>query len=355
MRLLALPSNAADFSVRGFHGAAAGTRAVLERHGQAFIAGFNTALAVPPTPMLIQALGELELEERGFAYEGAAMALGVLDTMRLVDPARLPAFISGAGHSYRYLVHVGCGWAMARLRLRRPRLWRQLDPLLRWLAFDGWGFHEGLFKPSVVVGQQRRSRLLRGYELRAFDQGLGRSLWFITGADVGGLTHAVRGFERERYADLWSGVGLAAVYAGGAHPSELEALVAAAGPYAAHLAQGAAFAAKARLHGSNLGPMHKRAVQVLCKGLSAFDAATVTDQALGELRRDGSAEDYERWRTAIRQALHLPRDRISREDRNSTAEEDCDGGMATPTRRDGYGDASGRRLRIMDADPLSST
>lgn len=305
MGLLALPSDAADFSVRGFHGAATETRAVLERHGRAFVAGFNTALAVPSTPILIQRLGALELEERGFGYEGAAMALGVLDTMRLIDPARLPAFVSGAGHPYRHLIHVGCGWAMARLRLRRPRLWQRLDPLLRWLAFDGWGFHEGFFKPSAVVERQRRSRLLRGYELRAFDQGLGRSLWFVTGTDVSGLTHAVRGFEGERHADLWSGVGLAAVYAGGVQTSELEALMSAAGPYAAYLAQGAAFAAKARLHGGNLGPTHERAVRVLCKGLSALEAAAVTERALGELRRDGSAQDYERWRTAVRQALQF--------------------------------------------------
>jgi hypothetical protein len=302
IRLLTLPSNVCSFDVRGFRDCHFQTRQTLERHGRAFVTGFNASLAAPTAEALVERLSDLLPQERGFGHEGAAMALGILDTVHLIDPQRLPAFIRGSGQ-YRYLTHVGCGWAMARLNRRRPRLWRALDPLLRWLAFDGWGFHEGFFKPGRAIDRQRRPRRLQGYELRTFDQGLGRSLWFVAGANCRAIMHAIGRFQSDRHADLWSGVGLAATYAGGVPTAELQALASAAGRHGAHVAQGAAFAAKARVHGANVVPATEVAVGVFCDGASVSEAAAVTDHALEGLCHDGSAEDYEQWRTAIRHAL----------------------------------------------------
>jgi hypothetical protein len=302
VRLATLPFDAVRFDVRGFGACPTETRETLEGHGRAFVTGFNAALAAPTANALIDRLSDLNPEERGFGHEGAGMAWGMLETVHLIAPERWHEFIYRADR-YRYLIHVGCGWAMARLHRRRPRLWGTLDPLLRWLAFDGWGFHEGFFRPQRTITQQRRSRRLRGYELRAFDQGLGRSLWFVAGANSDEISDIIGRFENVRHPDLWSGVGLAAAYAGGVPAEGLRALISASGRYAAHARQGAAFAAKARVHAGNVAPATELAVKVLCNGLSVQEAAAVTDDALAGLARDGSARDYEQWRATITDAL----------------------------------------------------
>jgi hypothetical protein len=54
------------------------------------------------------------------------------------------------------MAHVGIGWAIARLPWLRRRIEQplnRLDSLLRWLAVDGYGFHEGYFYwPDYVEG-----------------------------------------------------------------------------------------------------------------------------------------------------------------------------------------------------------
>ena len=55
------------------------------------------------------------------------------------------------------MMHVGLGWALARLRRSVTPYLAQLDPLLGWLAVDGYGFHEGYFDwPRYVEGQRSR-------------------------------------------------------------------------------------------------------------------------------------------------------------------------------------------------------
>jgi hypothetical protein len=79
---------------------------------------------------------------------------------------------------------VGLGWAWARLPGNPERRLPALDPLLGWLAVDGYGFHEGYFHWRRRVSARELPRGLSASARRVFDQGLGRSLWFVEGADV---------------------------------------------------------------------------------------------------------------------------------------------------------------------------
>jgi hypothetical protein len=300
-RVLGIPARAVDFDVRGFAPAAPAVRAALEQHGRSFAAGFNAALAAP-LDELEPLLGDVPAAERGFAFEGAAMALALFDLVVPGAPRRLPAFCRGIGAPHVYMAHVGAGWALARLRLRP---WGRLgvDPLLRWLALDGYGFHEAFFHPAPVVRGGRRPSRLDGYELRAFDQGVGRALWFVEAADAERIAATVRRLPAARRGDLWSGVGLAAAYAGAADDDTLLAIRDAAGPLAAHVAQGAAFAAAARVHARNVVPHTATAVRIFCD-LDLAAAARVTDAARPAAPA-GAAADYESWRASIRRAFAL--------------------------------------------------
>src|SRR5262249_4301914 len=144
---------------------------------------------------------------------------------------RVSDFLRGAGERHRYMVHVGVGWVWARLKFGARGARRSLDPLLQWLAFDGWGFHEGFFRWPGYVGGGLPPARLSGYEVRAFDQGLGRSWWFVNGGDPDRIAQTIAAFTPERQADMWSGIGLAATYGGIVRERVLDDLCAKAGPF----------------------------------------------------------------------------------------------------------------------------
>lgn len=300
-RLLAIDPAETCFARRGFAACPAETRARLEEHGAAFVRGFNLGLAHDPAGSFAPAAREVPPAERGFAYEGAAMAYALLDLIAPRRQRRLDALLATGGGDHVYMVHVGAGWALARLRLR-PFSRLRLDPLLRWLAVDGFGFHEGFFRPDRFVRGRARHPRVRGHGHRVFDQGLGRSLWFVEAADPDRIEATVAAFPPDRRADLWSGVGLAAAYAGAVGAGDLERLRTVASSYAAHAAQGAAFAAVARVRAGNVVPETELAVAIMC-GRDVDSAARLVARAREGVAGDDEGRGYERWRARIRDSL----------------------------------------------------
>jgi len=277
----------------------------LETIGKTFLFGYHAALKEDDISNLGNRLDAVEPELKGFAFEGAAMGVALLDGMPLGKRDRWLRLIDGVGSAHVYMLHVGFGWAIARLPWLRRRVVRAieaLDPLLRWLAVDGLGFHEGYFHWRKYVRRRVNPRGLSGYALRVFDQGLGRSLWFVDGADVLRIAATIDTFPNERHSDLWSGVGLACAYAGGVDRSEVDSLRKASGPHLLCVAQGAAFAAKARERASNPAEHTDLACRVLC-GVSAQLAALETDAALEGLPMSGPEPPYEIWRNRIQSRL----------------------------------------------------
>jgi hypothetical protein len=301
-RLLGISPQETAFWRRGFPCASGEARDSLERAGRAFVAGYHAALEETDLGDVVIQLNLIELSLQGFAYEGAAMAFALLDSLTPWKRNRIGAFLHGPGVPHRYMVHVGIGWAMARLPWVRNAASRpSLDPLLRWLVFDGYGFHEAYFHPRRFVEGQAAARLRDSYAARVVDQGIGRALWFVNGADPDRIADVIASFPASRRPDLWSGLGLAATYAGGTDQLGLEALRELAEAHLAHAAQGAAFAAKARLHAGNPTPHTDRAIRVLC-GVSARTAAAITDEALQGLQANAGEQElppYEIWRQRI--------------------------------------------------------
>lgn len=281
------------------------TRQRLEEIGTTFLRGYDAAIDENNLSLLVKQLDSVTQELRGFAFEGAAMGLTLLDALTPWDKTRLLKFVNGPGARHVYMVHVGSGWAIARLPWLRWNLknyLRRLDPLLCWLALDGYGFHEGYFNWPRFIEDQQIPKRLSAYGLRAFDQGLGRSLWFVEGADVERIPFTIKRFPLYRRADLWSGIGLACAYAGGADANAIQAIYDAALSYDAHLAQGAAFAAKARQLAGNESQHTDLACRIFA-GVSSNQAAAITDEALRDLPDDAREPAYEVWRERIRTRL----------------------------------------------------
>jgi hypothetical protein len=124
----------------------------------------------------------------------------------------------------------------------------------------------------------------------------------VAGADVQRVTATIAAFPEERRRDLWSGVGLACAYAGGVERAAIERLRAAAASFHGELAQGAAFAAKARERASNPAAHTELACRILC-GVTASAAAAATDAALACLPADGEEPAYGVWRKRVQESF----------------------------------------------------
>lgn len=302
LSLLGIDPIEVTFRRRGFRASSPEIRVHLETIGMTFLHGYHTALAEAETCRIGTLLNGVDVPLKGFAFEGAAMALALLDGLGMSSGVRLRCFAQGSGAPHRYMVHVGAGWALARLPWSVRRSLLRMDPLLCWLAIDGYGFHEGFFHSMRLASGPPAPRCISGYGRRAFDQGVGRSLWFVHGADALSIAKAIAAFDVDRHADLWSGVGLAACYAGGGGITALDALVSQARGHLDHLAQGAAFAAAARCTAENLTDDSARACERLCRAAPARVAALVeTERPALCAFDDGRA--YEAWRARVRSGL----------------------------------------------------
>ncbi len=260
----------------------------------ALVEGYHATLEDSHFEALVPRLEAVDPALRGFAYEGAGMGLAALD---ILTPGknRIQAFVEGPAAPHIYPTYVGVGLALARLRRQPERFLERLDPVLCWVVVDGYGFHEGFFAWKRVVEQQAVPAHFSAYARRLFDQGLGRSIWFASGALVDRVITLIEAFPKERQADLWSGVGLACAYAGGAERSEIERLRSAASPYLPQLARGAAVAARGRLDAGYVTPHTELACQMFC-GLSSEMAAHVLDVARENLPTTSVESAYETWR-----------------------------------------------------------
>jgi enediyne biosynthesis protein E3 len=171
---------------------------------------------------------------------------------------------------------------------------------------DGYGFYEGFFSWRRSIAKQVVPARIVGYSRRAFDQGLGRSLWFSTGANVKRIVEAIEAFPETRRADLWGGIGLACAYAAGVLDREaITILQTAAGPYSPQMAAGAAVAATFRLQTGGSATHTDLACEVLC-GLSSELVAHIADLARKDLPPDGAEPAYEVWRHRLAAQFATP-------------------------------------------------
>ena len=233
------------------------------------------------------------------------MGATVLDLLTLGHGRRLRALLDGPGRGHPHLVLAGAGRGYASLHRRPGRLARAVPggqvthPALRWLVWDGYGFHRGFFRSDATIGGQRLPRRLTAEQRALFDQGVGRSIWFHECADPDGVALRIAEFAPARRGDLWSGAALAATYTGGADVADLGRLAEAAGEHRADLAHGSALACAARAH-AGLIPAHTGAAAHALTGALAEEASGWVATALARLGpAAASAGGYRLWRQEV--------------------------------------------------------
>jgi enediyne biosynthesis protein E3 len=311
-KLVLTPSMAnASLVKRGFFAKNSDSVVLLETIGRSFLTGYGYAVGSRDTGAAESLLETVPQRFRGFAYEGAAMGYGVLVGTGLGDRKSLATFLTGPGERHIYMAYVGIGWACARLPTWRWSRILPTDPLLCWLVLDGYGFHQAYFHTRRYVDGRHQDRDLywpfphsRTYAGRAFDQGVGRALWFVEGTDVNRVAGRIESFPQHRRTDLWSGAALAATYAGGVDEGELRRFWGLAGGYRPHVAQASAFAAEARVRAGLVTEHTELATRVFCD-MSPQEAAQICIQLRHGPSEQLSVPAYEAWRDRIVQRFLL--------------------------------------------------
>lgn len=298
-RFLAKDPLESDLGRRRFRSRGGPSRRVFTKAESSYVFGYNAVMSRET-----EKIEEIPHEQRPFGYEGAAAACTVLDLLTLTRGRRLHELLAGPAQHHRHAAYLGAGRGYALVRLRPVWGARRAHPLLRWLAVDGFGFQLALTRTDRLVGERTMPDLLTRAHCAVFDQGLGRLLWYHDGASPDDAATRIGGFPAPRRADLWSGVGFAATYTGGAEADELWWLTEHAGAdgFRAYLAQGCAFAVAARLRSGELPAQVARAVPILA-GTDPEEAAAWTDQALIALGHEAHThEDFQRWQSQIRRS-----------------------------------------------------
>lgn len=286
-------------------------RKQLRLSSNAFINGYNTALEVGLSHIIFSELQAFDINLRGFAYEGVGMGLAMIDYTSFARESKFQKFVD-RNPNHASLAHIGAGFAISVLNRDIEKSLAPMAPMQRWWAMDGYGFYNGIFKWKQSIQKQIVPRKVTGYALRAFDRGLGRSIWFLLSGDISKIVERLEKFPESRRADIWSGIGVASTYAGGVSEETINNLKAAAGTYRSYVSLGCTQAANARYFANNIVEHNDIACSIYC-GMSAENAAKLTIEVMEQLNINGNEKVwveqpiYEVYRENIRaKFVNLP-------------------------------------------------
>ena len=296
------------FAALGFHIGDSHTHQRLENIVTVFASSYNMALD-DGVPESVGARIERDIAQdlKGFAHEAAAMAFAVIDGFRLSRQRLFVSYAHEVCPGYAYLAYVGGGVACGAIMRNGRKLRAALDPFSNWLVLDGRGFYDAFFKTAATVRRHRRPGDLSAAELRQFDAGIGRGLWFIECGDPARIEATIAAFPGERQPAVWAGIGLACAYAGGVDRARLDDIASRAGANVTFVAQGVSLAAHARQRAQNNAPQVDLATEVFW-GMSSLEVHQLAERCIApSLKEDDAWPSFlGRMRDAYAQTRNAP-------------------------------------------------
>jgi hypothetical protein len=208
------------------------------------------ALKGKPVDQLICEVDQCSPEHRGVAVEALAMGIGILDHLFLPQSRRWHLLHSHFAPKYVYALYIGLGMSLAKLGLEPSPFLKTFDEQWRKVIIDGYGFYCGYFAADKYIEQKQILGNLKLDEQNAFDQGLGRSLWFHYQGNLPKIYAQLESFSAYRRKYILCGLGTAIAYSGGLEESSKPGLENS--EYNTYLASGIARAAKVRHLADNI-------------------------------------------------------------------------------------------------------
>lgn len=295
----------------------------LRHVARTFVDGFSIATEIE-TVRLGYEIGTMAATDRGVGYEGAAAGKAVLDLSRslgsecsisrgLEDESKVESSevfepkLSESGYllkdasQYSFLLFLGIGEAMAQLKLP-PVLCNDVSREL-WSGqiIEGYGFFEGYFNWYEALVLQKYPVGLAPELRAAYDQGLGRAIYFVSNCSAEKIREQINTFPIERRAELWAGVGIPSAYVGGLTERELTRLIDFAGNYRAELMQGVLLGSDARAKQLLIPDHTDMACNIIC-GARLSEAMALNSRLTGVLSQRESYSMYD-WQMLTRNIL----------------------------------------------------
>jgi hypothetical protein len=185
-----------------------------------FAGGFNAMITAPTDAAWRSYCETVPVLFRPFAEEGAAMGY-TLRHLFMYDPAGFEERLVKQRPEFRYLYYVGLGfWSGMRGHdsRRLSRVVDGLDPLHRFLCYDGYGFKHAFFDYPKDRAAFAKFDSIDGYARNATYQGVGRAFYFFFMARPDELIEHIDRLGIYA-ADAAAGAGLAAAFV---NPDRLE-------------------------------------------------------------------------------------------------------------------------------------
>ncbi|MGQ0828287.1 MAG: DUF1702 family protein [Bacteroidota bacterium] len=221
--------------------------------------------------VLIEYLEIVDQEFRPIAYEGASMAIALKDLSKGDALDSWHSFIENSETIYTPYIHAGLGWAIAQQNRDASTFLKTLVPLMRFRVLDACGYYDGVFKQRQTIKNLQRSpqgqklpEVLQEELFEAYDQGIGRSLWYNYRGEEEKITERLKNFSPSRHSSLWRGIGIACVNVGGCDEAQLRSLLSCAGEHAIQLALGAILVSRSRIQTKNLTSDIELACRLWC-------------------------------------------------------------------------------------------
>ena len=242
---------------------------------------------------LIASLEGYNVEFRSIAYESASMCIALDDYEKYNELKEWLSFLNEKGLSHATQIHVGLGWALAQKEINPEPLLEKFDPMMRYRILDGYGYYEGIFRRRKSILNQQKHYYTDKTTSCAYDQGLGRSIWYLNNGDFTAFKNMIQKFPAERHSDFWRGLGIAITYVGGCDKNYLQEIFAAAENFQPQLATGAMMALVSRKFSCFIYTDTSISCEVFCRKTSDI-IILLNDSIRFELDRKAS-DLYAEW------------------------------------------------------------
>lgn len=193
----------------------------------------------------VEDAGDFLPEYVSVIYEACSARLAAIELKSTAPELReWKHFFDAFADRHRSQLFVGLGWSLAETGV--TDFFKDFSSSDQWRMADGYGYYSGLFKRREAVRQQLIPEEIPLSLSGGFDQGLGRSFWYLTQGDPARIQELILLFREERHPSLWRGVGLAMSYVGGVDKTLLDTVLAHAGPHLSAFKSGALLAIDGR-------------------------------------------------------------------------------------------------------------
>lgn len=170
-------------------------------------------------PELITFLNSFPPPFISVAFEAASFVIAQKSIQNKNNLNDWSVFIKATKGLHDSQVHVGLGWALASLHADIDLYTSTIRPLMRSRVIDGYGYYYALFRRRVAIRLAQIPSEITNEQEASFNQGIGRSLWYLAEANLSKLERYLDLIPKTRHSDVWRGIGIAYTYVGGSNLS----------------------------------------------------------------------------------------------------------------------------------------